>query len=98
MDERIGNLFGFDRQSFNGLLCDLNETSVHTSVVGNSLFVLYFDGDMGCALFSSGSEAFDDDGLRLELIDCSWCDLKLDEMLFIQQIFKSFYKEVGNVH
>jgi len=98
MDERIGNLFGFDPQSFNGFLCDVGEPSVHTSVVGNSLFVLYFDGDVGCALFSSGSEAFDEDGLRLELIDCSWCDLKLDEMLFIQQIFKSFYKEVDNVH
>ena len=63
---------------------------VHTSVVGNSLFVLYFDGDMGCALFSSGSEAFDDDGLRLELIDCSWCDLKLDEMLIHPANFQVF--------
>jgi len=40
MDERIENLFGLDRQSFNGLLCGVNESSVHTSVVGNSLFVL----------------------------------------------------------
>jgi len=41
MDERIENLFGLDRQSFNGLLCGVNESSVHTSVVGNSLFVIW---------------------------------------------------------
>lgn len=98
MRSRIEYLFGFDQQSFNGLLCDLDEPSVHTSIKDDTLFVLYFDGDMGCALFFSGNKPVEEVGLRLELIDCTWCNFKIQDMIFIEKLFKSFQREVDNVH
>ena len=41
--------------------------------------VLYTDGDCGIALISF-SEIFDEDGIMIELIDCTYCDIRMSDL------------------
>jgi hypothetical protein len=40
--------------------------------------ILYFDGDDGRAIIKIGCEIFDDEGVKIELHECNYCDLKWD--------------------
>ena len=55
--------------------------------------VLYFDGDGGVALFTNPCEIFYDDGVKMELIDCSYCDVSLEYMSEIVEILNKFKRE-----
>ena len=58
--------------------------------------VLYLDGDDGVALISHYCECFSDEGFKIELIDCKYCDIQYSDMIEILEIFKGFeeaYKE-----
>ena len=55
--------------------------------------VLYFDGDDGVALFKNPCEILDDGGVKMELIDCSYCDISLECMSEIVETFNKFKRE-----
>ena len=58
--------------------------------------ILYLDGDDGVALFNTLSESFGDDGVKMELIDCSYCDVSLEYMSEIVEILNKFKREHEN--
>ena len=90
MDSRIESLFGITKDGYRDLRFNLNKSSVHTAKDGDSLHVLYFDGDDGCALLSTPSEILEESGIKFELIDCKYCDISLSDLQFVYKIFKSF--------
>jgi len=55
--------------------------------------VLYFDSDDGVALISAYSEVFDDEGFKIELIDCRYCDINFYHMQEIIDIFITLAEE-----
>ena len=57
--------------------------------------VLYFDSDDGVALISAYCEVFDEDGFKIELIDCSYCDIKMTDMIEIIYMFEEFNDKVN---
>ena len=52
--------------------------------------VLYFDSDDGVAVFTSPGEAFDTEGFKMELIDCTYCDVSSFDMLDILTLLENF--------
>ena len=56
--------------------------------------ILYLDGDDGVALFNTLSDSFEcGDGVKMELIDCSYCDVSLEYMSEIVEILNKFKRE-----
>ena len=55
--------------------------------------VLYLDGDDGVALISHYCECFSDEGFKIELIDCKYCDIQYSDMIEILEIFKEFEED-----
>jgi len=48
--------------------------------------VLYFDGDDGRAIITDNSEIFEEEGCRIKLHECNYCDFKwstLDDIIYI---------------
>jgi hypothetical protein len=56
--------------------------------------VLYFDGDGGVALFTNPCEIFVLGGFEMKLIDCSYCDVSLEAMSEILQVFHDFVERI----
>jgi len=52
--------------------------------------VLYFDGDDGVAMFTAFGEVFDTEGFKMELIDCTYCDVSSSGMIDILALFDDF--------
>tara|TARA_R110002020_G_C16226877_1_gene768058 strand:+ start:1091 stop:1387 length:297 start_codon:yes stop_codon:yes gene_type:complete len=96
MDNRIKSLFGITEDDYRKLRFNLNESSVHTALGSDDLHVLYFDSDDGCALFSTPCEMFEESGIKLELIDCKYCDISLSDLNFIYRGFESYSRAVAN--
>ena len=56
--------------------------------------ILYLDGDEGVALFKTFSESFEcGDGVEMQLIDCSYCEISLEVMSEIVEILNKFKRE-----
>ena len=52
--------------------------------------VLYFDGDDGAVVFTKPAEVFDTEGFKMELIDCTYCDVSSFDMLDILTLLENF--------
>ena len=44
---------------------------------------LYTDGDGGVVFFCTNSEIFEENGMTMELINCSWCDISYYDIIEI---------------
>ena len=53
---------------------------------------LYTDGDGGVMFFCTNSEIFEEQGMTMELINCSWCDISYEDFEEIGQEME-FLKE-----
>lgn len=56
---------------------------------------LYTDGDGGVMFFCTNSEIFEKQGMTVELINCSWCDISYEdfeeiglEMEFLKETYR----------
>ena len=52
--------------------------------------VLYLDGDDGAVVFTKPAEVFDTEGFKMELIDCTYCDVSSSDMIDILALFDDF--------
>ena len=93
MDRRIKNLFNINEDYYRYLRFNLDCSSVHTALDDGDLHILYFDSDDGCALFSTPCEIFEESGIKIQLIDCTYCDIQLSDLQFIYKKFKSFSQD-----
>jgi len=53
---------------------------------------LYTDGDGGVMFFCTNSEIFEENGMTMELINCSWCDITYSDIIEIGEEME-FLKE-----
>ena len=53
---------------------------------------LYTDGDGGVMFFCTNSEIFEEQGMTMELINCSWCDITYSDIIEIGEEME-FLKE-----
>jgi hypothetical protein len=53
-----------------------------------TLHAVYTDGDDGVMLFEGYSEIFDEQGITVRLLGCTYCDITYDEMHDIVQELK----------
>tara|TARA_R110002012_G_C11331014_1_gene577039 strand:+ start:264 stop:542 length:279 start_codon:yes stop_codon:yes gene_type:complete len=53
-----------------------------------TLNAVYTDGDGGVMLFEGHSEIFDEQGITVRLLGCTYCDITYDEMHDIVQELK----------
>ena len=59
--------------------------------------VLYFDGDDGRAIISNECEIFEDEGCKIKMHECNWCDFEwstLNEIITILQEVEEYYDEL----
>lgn len=58
--------------------------------------VLYFDGDDGRAIITDNSEIFEEEGCRIKLHDCTYCDFKwsvLSDIIYILEEIEEYSDE-----
>ena len=89
--------FGLTKEKYWERRQNMSEASYHLHQTfnedeGNSS-LLYFDSDDGVALISAYSEIFDDEGFKIELIDCRYCDINFYHMQEIIDIFITLAEE-----
>jgi hypothetical protein len=57
------------------------------------MHILYTDGDEGVAIIQHYGECSAEDGFQIELIDCSYCDIRYKDMKEIIETFEEFERE-----
>ena len=91
--------FGLTEDKYNECRYNLSRESFHVyknfDEEQEECSVLYFDSDDGVALISAYCEVFDEDGFKIELIDCSYCDIKMTDMIEIIYMFEEFNDKVN---
>ena len=85
VEDKIKLLFDISEEEFYGYRDNMSETITLTTLHDGDWHVLYFDSDSGCALFSSPCEMFEEDGIKLELIDCNYCDITFSTLKVIME-------------
>ena len=91
--------FGLTEDKYNECRYNLSRESFHVyknfEEEQEECSVLYFDSDDGVALITTDCEVFEDDGFKLELIDCRYCDIKKLDMVEIIHILEEFEKKAN---
>ena len=85
--------FGLTEVDYHECRYNMERESYHVYKDEWECSVLYFDSDDGVALITTDCEVFEDDGFKLELIDCRYCDIKKLDMVEIIHILEEFDEE-----